>query len=289
MPSRIERNASKKLVEIGFTQLESDVYLYLLINGPGTGYRIAKGINKAIANVYKAVDSLAQKGAVTHANTGSKLCSAVPWEQFLASEKKRYLSNIDSLSEQLEKIPARAQDEQVHQLVNVDQVFGKSIQIIESAQSIVLLDLQPDSVKWLKEAITAAAERGVEVRAKVYEEVELPGVHLTLRADGKEVYGKTRDIEYAICADGSDLLIALISEDETEVIQAIQTRSSLMNLRFYCGLLYELILTDIKRVVPDGDIEAVRKILSQTNHLHPFSSENTVFQRFKERYQPQRN
>ena len=287
MSSSTMRNAAKKLIEIGFTQLESDIYLFLLVQGSGTGYGIAKGINKAIANVYKALESLAIKGAVTHTNTGSKMCSAVPWEQFLASEKKQYLSNIDSLSKQLEQLPAQQQDEQVHQLLNVNQVIDQSIQIIESARTILLLDLQPGSVEWLKEAITEAVIRGVEVRAKVYEDVELPGVILTLRVDGKEVYAKTRDIEYAICADGSDLLMALISEDGNKVIQAIQTKSSLMNIRFYCGLLYELILTDIKRVMPDGDIGAVQNILKETEHLHPFGSENAVFQQFKTRYQSQ--
>ena len=49
-----EPKADEILMQIGFTQLESEVYLYLLTEGAHTGYAVAKAIGKAVANVYKS-------------------------------------------------------------------------------------------------------------------------------------------------------------------------------------------------------------------------------------------
>lgn len=284
MSSSIIAQAKEQLSGIGFTQLEADVYLYLLSQGSGTGYGIAKGINKAIANVYKALTSLSAKGAISYSSSSSKICSAVPWQQFLASEQKQYQATIENLSQCLQQLPAQPEDEEVYQLKNAHQAIDQSIKIIEAAQSILLLDLHPDSVQWFLNSIIDAAARGVEVRAKIYETVELPEVIVTLRHNGKQVYDKTQDIDFKVCADGAHLMLALLTPDGKNVIQAFETRSSLMNLSIYNGLMYEMILTDLKRIIPTGDIAQAQKVLTDTEHLHPFSSENSVFDHYKKRY-----
>lgn len=273
-----------KLVNLGFTQLESDVYLYLLMNREATGYAIGKGINKATANVYKALESLINKGAVSYASSGSKICIAVPWKQFLSSKKKLYLSNMDSLSKQLEKLPKQRETERIHQISNASQVLEQSIQMIEAAESILLMDLQPGIVDKLKPSIAKAIANGVEVRAKVYEKADIPGVVLTLRKKGKAVYGKTQDVEFTICADGKNFIVGLLTPDLSEVLQALQSKCSLMNMKIYSGLLYELVLTDLKRLIPTDNLNEAKKLLIDTEHLHPFSNENIVFQEYKERY-----
>ena len=56
----------QQLTEMGFTSLEAEIYLFLITTGSETGYAIAKGLNKATANVYKALDSLSAKGAIEY-------------------------------------------------------------------------------------------------------------------------------------------------------------------------------------------------------------------------------
>ena len=40
-----------------------------------------------------------------------------------------------------------------------------------------------------------------------------------------------------------------------------------------------------KQAIPAGDISRCQQILDKTEHLHPFSTENNVFNIFKSRYQ----
>ena len=51
------------LTRFGFTPTESLIYEVLLINGPGTGYALAKAAGLARANAYSALEGLVAKGA----------------------------------------------------------------------------------------------------------------------------------------------------------------------------------------------------------------------------------
>jgi len=50
-------------------------------------------------------------------------------------------------------------------------------------------------------------------------------------------------------------------------------------------LLYEFTLTQLKQVIPLGDIETAQKILKETNHLHPFTAKNHVMENYEKKYQ----
>ena len=57
-------DAERALTTLGFTETEAGLYCQLLRGGPATGYRLARAVGKAPANVYQALAALAQKGAV---------------------------------------------------------------------------------------------------------------------------------------------------------------------------------------------------------------------------------
>lgn len=275
----------KMLMEVGFTQLESSVYLYLLREGPNTGYAIAKGVDKAVANVYKAIDRLTQKGGIEQTSGSGKQCVAVPWKRLLDGESEKFNNNISALSSLLEKLPEPQDDEQIYQVKSADQLRQHSVQMVDGAKHIILASLEPNVLHWLREPLIQAAHRGVEVRVKLYEAADLPGVQTIVRQYGAEVYGKTEDVQLSICVDGREMLNALLNLDTSHVVQAFRTKSALMTLMAYNQLLYEFVLTELKVAIPAGDIQKAKKILTDTEHLHVFSSENEVFDVFKDRYE----
>lgn len=282
---KLDNEANTILVNLGFTQLESEIYTYLLIHGTSTGYGVAKGVDKAVANVYKAIESLSAKGAVEQTSGKKKQCVAVPWKQLIASQRRKFDSDMSQLEESFKNLPSQSTDEQVYQLKNFEQLRDYAAELIENAQHVLLADIEPNAVDLFKPSLIAAAKRGVEVIVKVYEPVELTGVETIVRTKGKQVYGKTNDVQLSVCSDGSEVLIALLSQGADQVIQAFKTRSSLMSLTIYNKLLYEFTLTRLKQVIPNGDIKAAQKILTDTEHLHPFSAENKVLANFKSNYE----
>jgi len=273
-----------RLQQLGFTALETDIYLALLRYGDMTGYAVAKQVGKVVANVYKALESLHQKGAVLQLQQDQKRYAAVPWRQLLDHEQRKFSQTLSELATELESLPAPDAQEGVYQLKNPDQLLYDSRQLCRDAQGLLLADLQPAAVPLLAEELVAAASRGVEVRVKIYEPAELPGVHLTLRANGREVYGKTADVSFKLVADGNNFVIGLMSADLSRVIQAFKSRSALLNMSLFCGLTYELILTELKQSLAQNDLARSQQILADTAHLHPFSTENQVFNQFNQRY-----
>ena len=273
-----------RLQQLGFTALETDIYLALLRYGDMTGYAVAKQVGKVVANVYKALESLHQKGAVLQLQQDQKRYAAVPWRQLLDHEQRKFSQTLSELATELESLPAPDAQEGVYQLKNPDQLLYDSRQLCRDAQGLLLADLQPAAVPLLAEELVAAASRGVEVRVKIYEPAELQGVHLTLRANGREVYGKTADVSFKLVADGNNFVIGLLSADLSRVIQAFKSRSALLNMSLFCGLTYELILTELKQSLAQNDLARSQQILADTAHLHPFSTENQVFNQFNQRY-----
>ena len=282
-----QQDLIQQLCSLGLTQLESEVYLYLLTNGENTGYAVAKGIGKAVANVYKGIQGLSTKGAIEVSVGDSKICSAVPWKQVLASEQSRFETNMSSLSEKLKQIPEQQDNESVYQLKNISQVLKAGEQIIEQSEHILVAELEPKVAEYYAPQLIAAAKRGVEVRIKVYQAIEIKGAHLTLRQDGGQIYAATKDVSFKICADGKESLTAALTADISNVIQAFKTKSALVCMDMYCGIIYEQILTELKQAIPDSDMNLCLQILNNTEHLHPFSTKNKVFKQYKSRYQQQ--
>jgi sugar-specific transcriptional regulator TrmB len=280
-----QQTITSQLTQLSFTQLESEVYLYLLISGDNTGYAIAKGIGKAVANVYKAVEALSNKGAIEITVGDSKICHATPWQQVLTNAQARFSNNISELEQQLKQLPAQQDDESVYQLKNTEQVLITAKQIIEQANTIIVAELKPEMAEYFAPFLAKAVTRGVEVRVKVYQAITIDGAKITLRQKGEQVYAKTDNTSFKLCSDGRDSLTALLTADLSKVIQAFKSKSALICMEMYCGLIYELILTDLKQAIPAGDITRCQEILDETEHLHPFSTENNVFTNFKSRYQ----
>ena len=258
--------------------------MHLLSGGPATGYAVSKGIGKAVANVYKALEGLAHKGAVEFSSSDSKLASAISWQRLLAREQKKFTANIEQLTTAFQKLPQSAPDEQVYQLKQAEQVIEQCLEFINSAEHVLLADLEPAIAERLKESLEAASARGVRVWVKLYEPLDIKGPDITLRQSGSEVYGKTTDVNLTLSVDGKKTVTALLSTDMKHVIQAFHSRSALIAFDYYFRLLYELSLSELKPMILDGDITAAQSHLEATKDLHPFSSENAVFQHFKSRY-----
>ena len=283
---KLNDEATDILLKFGFTQLESDIYTYLLTHGATTGYGVAKGVSKPAANVYKAIESLANKGAIEQTSGEKKKCVAIPWEQLISSQKKQFKSDILTLENSFRDLPTLVTDEDVYQVKNITQLKDSCEELINNSQHILLADIEPDVVELLEKPLLAAAERGVEVLVKVYENVHLPGVKVILKQDGKQVYGKTEDRQLSLCSDGKETIIAMFTPDLSQVIQAFKTKSALMSLTVYNKLLYEFVLTQLKEAIPVGDILRAQKILKETEYLHPFSAENAIFNNYKNKYSP---
>src|SRR3974377_860031 len=78
------------LTDFGFTDLEAEVYVFLLQEWPAPGYRGAHALGKPVANTYKAIESLQNKGAILVDEGANRLCRAVPAEELLSQLERNF-------------------------------------------------------------------------------------------------------------------------------------------------------------------------------------------------------
>lgn len=246
------RNVHSKipLVSLGLTELESEIYMFLVENSPATGYRIAAGINKPAANTYQALRSMLGKGIVILEDSTPRAYRAVPTELLLERMEKRFSKMKSQAAAELAKLKPAAEDEKVYRLQTVEQVYERFREMLKASQQIVLLDLFPAALAELKTDAEATAGRGVHVLIKAYQPAEVRGCVVVVEPEGRRILGKWPGIGANGIADGREHIIAFLSTDGSAVHDALWSRNKLVSSNYHSALFSDLLLGALLEGLP---------------------------------------
>ncbi|UCG44385.1 MAG: hypothetical protein JSU73_07225 [candidate division WOR-3 bacterium] len=235
------------LSEVGFSGLEADVYVALLQEPGVTGYRVSRLIGKPAPNTYKALDSLRVKGAaVLDESSGSRTYSALPIGDYLNGLKRSLESRHEAIEKELQGTAVSLVEGGIYKLTTVDQVYARARAMIESARSVILLDVFPPPLAELEPDIRRAARRGVSVFIKAYAAVECRGCDVIAPEAGE-----TADLRYwngdwlNIVIDCREYLLSFLKPGGAGVHEAVWSRNAYMAVLTYNGILHELLLTRV--------------------------------------------
>ena len=228
---------------LGFTELESLVYSFLVGREATTGYRISHSIGKPTANTYKAIAALVQQGAVQVDEGGNRLVRAVPPEELLAGLERRGRERREAARAALATRTAETSDERVYTLRTCDQVLERARAMLGRAQEVVLGDIFPGPFEALVEDIERAAARGVRVTVKVYSSVQVPGVSLVREPHAAKVLAEWPGQQLSLVVDADEHLLALFDEQVGRVHQAVWSRSTFLSCLHHNHVAMELRLT----------------------------------------------
>ncbi|HWA83395.1 MAG TPA: helix-turn-helix domain-containing protein [Fimbriimonadaceae bacterium] len=227
-------DASQILTPFGFTNLESEIYAFLLGESPATGYRVAQALGKAAANTYKAIESLQQKGAVLVDEGSSRLCRAVPSDELLARLTRDFEWRRAEAELLLARLSSAGNDDRVYSLRSRAQVIERARHMIGSAESSVLMACASHVAHHLRDHLGAAAKRNVEVLIVCPDPVGIEGVQAV-------VSRATRPLdETRLVIDGSEMLNCLFAKGKEEVSQAVWSKSPYLSICAHRGLASEL-------------------------------------------------
>ena len=245
------------LVPLGFTELESSAYLFLLRESPATGYRVAQGIGKPVANTYKAIESLREKGAVVVETTEGKLVRAVPANELLRRIDSDFDRRRKRAFQALSSVATTPNDDSVYRLGELEQVYERCRAMLRRATNVVALDLFPAPFRALRADIERSVARGVMVALQVYEPVELRGAEVVVNARAPQVLSRWSGQWINIARDSAEHLVALLNADADRIEHATWTASAFLSHIAYSGLIGEITAAalmnasarDLRRVV----------------------------------------
>jgi len=234
------------LTRLGFTALEAEAYTWLLGEPGATGYRIAKGIGKPVANTYKALESLQAKGAVLVEEDENRVCRAVPAEELLQQLERGFASHCSDAARALSRVTGPEGDDRVYTLRTPAQVMERARSMLKAARQVVLIDAFPAALAAIRPDIARAAARGVEVAVKTYRRMDTGGTKTFVEPEGERVLARWSGEWLNLVVDGAEHLLAFMDADLGRVRQAVWSGSPYLSWVYHSALAAELVMAEVE-------------------------------------------
>jgi sugar-specific transcriptional regulator TrmB len=256
-------NVEKSLESLGLTQIEALAYTYLVANPSSTGYRVARGIGKPTANVYRALESLGRKGAVLQDRAATPSFRALAPDDLLARLEHDFMKHKTAAAAKLASLEPDAGDERIYALNSPDQVMTRARIVLASARRLVLIDGFSTLVAPIADAMAETRARNVRVllrlRARRGTETDTMPSHRDTLTDTPPAPGTLPSLR--IVSDAREVMLAAFDRDETRTREAFWTRSSFIARSFHDALTAEHCCARIEAMMADGlsvdEVEAV--------------------------------
>ncbi len=257
------------LVALGLNDLEAETYALLLGGEAMTGYRIGKMLGRATANVYKAIDSLARRGAVLLTEGENRLCSAVPAAEFLRHTQSTLEANVRRAEAALADSAPPAHDERIYELQSVPLVEERFRGMLRRCTTIAVVDAFPAPLARVADSLIAAAKRGIAVHLLTYKPFSLPGVNVVVTPAGREVVEHWNSHQLNLVTDSRECLLSLLQRDLARVHQAMWSQSLYLSAMLHAGMMREQAFHRIWQVqdAPDA-LDKIRQVLSEQVFFH---------------------
>lgn len=151
------------LMAVGFTKYEAMAYRILLQDYPATAYEISKRGALTKANVYGALESLAQKGAVQPVSEDPVKYAPVDPERFFREISRRTTSLCRELAASLAGSRRQKLKEYVWTLSGEESIDKKIIEMMRQAGKQIWLKGPHHLVSRYAESLRDAARRRIEI------------------------------------------------------------------------------------------------------------------------------
>lgn len=241
------------LIESGFTNLEAEVYAFLLSESPATGYRIAQAIRRPVGNIYKTIESLTEKGAVlSEQEDDTRRVRAIPAEELFEQLERRFRQRKQAALAALADVSSDPIDDRIYRMTTPEQVYERCRAMLARSESFALATLCPAPLLQLRKSLIETAERGVLVAAKVFEHVEIAGVEQIVDPRGMAALESGPGQWLSITVDGREWLQALLSDDDNTLHHGVWSGSAFLSWTFFTGLSSDLVLAAVKRELARG-------------------------------------
>lgn len=151
------------LQSLGFTEYEARAYSTLVQHDDLNGYELAKASRIPRANIYAVLDKLVQRGAAHRMDcTNGPRYSALDPKQLLRSIETGHQRTLDEARDAFASLAQRRESAAVFNLRD-DELLPKARQLIDAADTSLLVAIQPTEAQVLAAPLQHARERGVAI------------------------------------------------------------------------------------------------------------------------------
>lgn len=258
------------LQRMGLSSAEAEVYAFLVRRSPATGYRVAQALGRPVGAVYKALESLEEKGAAYMSEEeGNRVARAAPPAELIARLRRRLEDDALALDALADEAEDEEPDDLLYRLRDRDGALERARSLIAGARTFVLTNICPALVPELGPDLEQAARR-VPVAAKVFEPAPLRGVEVVADPRGVQAVENGPGQWLLLVADGRVFLHALFSHDGSALLSAHWSANPLLNWSIYSGVCSHMSLSSLRPLIERG--ESAAELQKDLRRLRPFES-----------------
>lgn len=171
-----------RLQEIGFTEIEAKIYIYLLQNHGLNGTQISKDLNVSKSATYNALDRMYDNGYIKLIPTESESRNYIPEKPSIILEKleEKFSSIFDILKYELGYIYSEYNNEYIY---NIEQIANINIKIKDMVLNTkeTLIIMGNIDFEFIKNDINNLADMGVLI------DKDINNNELVVLSDNKEI------------------------------------------------------------------------------------------------------
>lgn len=278
---------SALLREMGLSDLEAKVYIWLLENKRSTGYKIAVEIGKPVANTYKALRSLEKKGAVIRDDSSNKTYfDTIPVEEFLNKIEKEFYKQRKKIIEEVKKMDVQQEPIGIYELQSAELVYEKAIGMIKTAESSLVIDCFPAPLQVIKKELLNKKGENIPILLKNYCDTRFEGIRQIEATKTDLLLDEHPGQWLLMIKDAAESLIAFFDLSGEELLHSIWIKDPFISLILFNGSTIEFNLFEIFREVyseNDNKIENIKQIIRSYQPIYELFmiAEKNIFRRKK--------
>ncbi|WP_066900988.1 TrmB family transcriptional regulator [Streptobacillus notomytis] len=131
-----------QLKKIGFTEIEANIYLYLIEHSGENPTQISKEIDFSRSSVYNSMRNMEEKGIIRllPAIDDSKNYSVIDPKIYLNIYEKETLETVNSLRMHLDSLYTKYNTDGIYSFDRIDNLTYKIIELIKSTENILVIE-----------------------------------------------------------------------------------------------------------------------------------------------------
>ena len=278
---------SSLLREMGLSELEAKVYIWLLENKRSTGYKIAVQTGKPVANTYKALRSLEKKGAVICDNSSNKTYfDTISVEEFLNKIEKEFIKQREKIIDEVKKLDVQQEPIGIYELQSAELVYEKAAGMIKTAESSLVIDCFPAPLQVIKKELLNKKGENIPILLKNYCDTRFEGIRQIEAFKTDIVLDEHPGQWLLMIKDAAESLIAFFDIKGEELLHSIWIKDPFISLILFNGSTIEFNLFEIFREVyseNDNKIENIKQIIRSYQSIFELfmTAEKNIFGRKK--------
>ncbi len=171
----MNKDLVRDVQELGLSEYEAKAYLALLDESPASGYKVAQNSGVPRSKIYEVLNGLARRGVVL-VNRGEPVQYApLPPKELVARRRHEIEQSVGVAERSLESYVSNAISRGViWDIAGREEIFERAREIAGRAERTILAEIWYEDASELREALSEASTRNVDVEVVAYGEPEYP-------------------------------------------------------------------------------------------------------------------